>query len=139
MQISYAGLLGWALPFGLASCGLGAYPTWVLAGEDGLRAQAVSLAVVLAIVLASGALLCRAAGGGAGRAAVWFIFSCLGRVVVALALILAAWKIWDLKLVALLVWMVAFYLALLTGEAIWLTRALRRDARLQAPSRPAET
>ena len=132
MEISYLALLGWTVPLAAILFAVGVWPTWRAGGLTAVWAQVTAKAVVLGTVLASGAIVCRMARRGPARAAVAFIFSCMGRILVAVVLMLTAWRLLELHLTALAVWLVIFYLALLIGESIWLSRALKRDAFLDA-------
>jgi len=132
MEISYLALLGWTMPLGLVAFAVGIWPTWQAGGALAVWSQVTAGAVVLATVMGSGVIVCRMARRGPARAAVGFIFSCMGRILLAVALTLTAWRLLELHLMALAIWLVIFYLALLIGESIWLSRALRQDAFLEA-------
>lgn len=132
MEISYLALVGWTVPLAVILLAVGIWPTWRAGGQNAVLALLTAKAVVLATVLASGVIVCRMARRGPARAAIAFIFSCMGRILIAVVLMLTAWRLLELHLTALAVWLVIFYLALLIGESIWLSRALRRDAFLEA-------
>jgi len=127
-SISFAAAAAWIAP-AAAIVGLaGAYPAWLHAGARGLLAEAVCGATVLAVMLASAAVTVRYASRGAAAAAYAFALAGIARVAACVGLLAGAWKLFDLPLTAMLLWLAAFYVALLAVESFWLHRALARMA-----------
>lgn len=129
MRISFVALFAWLIPAGLLVGGLGAYPTWRLAGAAGLLAELAAGGVVLAVMAASARFICHAASRGPRRAAQSFMAGFLVRIALCTALTAAVGQ-WhaDLPQQTLFVWAGLFYLVMVLAEAIWLARALQRDA-----------
>ena len=129
MRISFAALFAWLIPASLVVGALGAYPTWRVSGTPGLLAQLAAGAVVLVVMAASARFICHAASHGPRRAAQSFVAGFLVRVA-ACAALSAAVGHWlaDLPQQTLLVWTGLFYLVMVLAEAIWLARAMQRDA-----------
>ncbi len=128
MDIRYSAMLAWVLPVAVLTAGMGIYPTWVVAGLDGLLAQLAAGAVVLGVKLAFALVVVRHARRGPTRAAFVYMTMSVLRIAVSLGLAGAAWKLLDLPPGPLLLWTAIFYLALLAPETAWLVRALQRDA-----------
>lgn len=128
MDIRYSAMLAWVLPVAVLTAGIGIYPTWVVAGAEGLRAQLAAGVVVLGVKLAFAAVVVRQGRRGPTRAAFVYLTTSVLRIAVSLALAGAAWKLLDLPPGPLLLWTAIFYLALLAPETAWLVRALQRDA-----------
>lgn len=114
---------------GLLVAAAGAYPTWLLAGEQGLAAMAAAgVAVFLAMVGSAWAIFWRS-GPGLDRLAIRFAGMAIFRMTICFALTAAAWYMFALPTSALLLWTGAFYLVMLGGECFWLARALKRRAK----------
>jgi hypothetical protein len=132
MHISFAAMLGWVSPIWLLLAGAGYAPTIRIAGGEAWRSQIMAGAIALAVVVLSGLAVVRAARKGPGRAAFAFIMMSMLRVLLSLLLAGGAWMLLNLQPAVVLIWLVIFQMALLLGEVVWLTRAMRRDAFLVA-------
>jgi len=141
MRISFAASLVWVVLAGVLVGLLGAFPTWHLAGRDGLAAELWAGGIVLVAVVLSAAVVVCAAWRGPATAAAAFPASGLIRLGVGLALGCAAARWAGVDAAAFFVWPAVFYLAMLGAESFWLARALNRDAddvargRLRCPGR----
>jgi hypothetical protein len=124
-------MLAWVVPLWLVTLLLGLWPSRAI-GSGVVAAKLVAGAVVLLVMVASGALCVRAARRGPGPAAFAFTVLAMARVLVSLSLLAGAWALLELPPAALLIWAVIFHLVMLVGECIWLARALQRDAFLVA-------
>lgn len=133
MRASLAAMMGWAVLFGAAVGAAGAYPTALAAGAAGLRAQAVAAGIVVLAMAGSAVVTVRCAAGGPARAACAFVLAGTLRVLVVAALTAVAWKLVGPPPAAMIVWVCVFYVAMLAGEAVWLTQALKQIA----PAPPA--
>jgi len=125
MSISLLGSVKYIVPAGLAAAAIGAYPTWLLAGNEGLRAKAVAGLIVMGVMLVSAAAIVRAARGGAVRAVYAFLISGLARLLGSVALAAGAWAVLSLSPMSLVIWVGIFYLAMLSAEGVWLAQAMR--------------
>ncbi len=110
----------------LAIAAIGAYPAWWLAQEPGLLAGTVSAATVLVVMVASAVVVAQAAQRSAMAATVAFLVAGAARMVLCGVVVVAAIATTDLPATALLIWLLAFYLATLAAEGVWLARAMRR-------------
>lgn len=126
VRISAAGMVGWAALPGLLAAGIGAYPTWRLAGGEGMLALLAAGVVVMAVMAASAAVVRRAAARGAAPAAKAFVLGSLIRVAMCILLSAASWQAFDLPGEVLFLWSAVLYVVTLLGEATWLARALHR-------------
>ncbi len=128
MELSFPALLGWVLPVGLLVGGVGAGPTWWLAGRAGLVAELLAGTVVLPIMVASALIVLSVASSGAALTSAVFVSIGVMRLaaVVTTALILERFC----RMATLVFWIciLAFYLAMLGAEVAWLARALKRGA-----------
>lgn len=133
LQLKLFAALAWTVPgillFGLA----GAYSTWRAAGEQGLRAEAVTGAITVAVMLANALFIVwYSRGRSAAKTALIFMASGMVRGLICIGLVLAAYAYLGLPIWPLVIWAVVFYMIGLAGEAAWMSRALRA-------SRPAQT
>jgi hypothetical protein len=128
MEISFAAMLAWVVPFGLAAGLIGAAPTYLAGGADALRAELAAGAIVMAAVALSGMIVTASAWSGPAKASMAFLASGLLRLGVSVALGLLVQRWLGVPAAALFVWLGVFYLAMFLAESLWLTRALRRDA-----------
>ena len=135
MQLSFWAILGWVGVIGLLTGGIGAWPTWYWAGQDGLMGELLAGAIVLPIVLASALIVWRVASRGPGLAAAAFMAAGVVRLTAVLATTLILYRLAQPHTVAFLIWVGVFYLATVIGEGLWLARALKRDAFLAALGR----
>ena len=126
MQISFPAAGAWIASTAGVVWAAGALPTWLLAGEAGMAAQAVAGGIVLVVMIASAAIVVALSRGGISKAAMGFMV--MGVVRMAACLGAAGLAIFFLPLLktALLIWTAAFYMATLGSESIWLFRAIRR-------------
>ena len=129
MRISFAALLGWIVPIGLAAGLAGAWPTWKLAGTDGLLAEAWAAAIVLAALLGSAAIVVGFAVGGPRKATFAFLIASLLRLAFSAAAGLAVAIELPVPATVFFSWLGLFYVVMFAGEATWMSRALRADAR----------
>jgi len=125
--------MGWAVLFGTAVGAAGAYPTALSAGAAGLRAQGVAAGIVVPAMAGSVMVTVRCMAGGPARAACAFVLAGTLRVLVVAAMTAVAWKLMGPPPAVMLLWVCVFYVAMLAGEAVWLTRALKQTA----PASPA--
>lgn len=132
VDIRLSSLLAWVVPASLGAAAFGSLPTWLLNGAAGLAAEAVAVAIVLAVMLLSGSLSVGAAQQGATPAATMFLGCSLLRMVLCPLLVGMAWWITGLPSKPLAVWMIITYLLCLALEAIWVVRALRKSRQQQA-------
>ena len=139
LNLLYRWLVGYVVLAGLIVTAIGTWPTWKLAGWEGLRAELAAGVIVTVLTLASGAVLARRSRLGPAAVTMAFLSLTLLRVAFCAGLGVAAWRLWDLHKAALLLWTCAFYLAMLAGEGLWLVRSLRRDATAVALRRICRT
>jgi len=133
----------WLLAAAAIVAGAGAVPAWVMGGPAGLKSELAAGLSVLAVRLAAAAVVARQAARGSARLA--YVQAVLGmvRVAASLALAAAVGKLCRLPLVAVLVWVLPFYLALQVAETLFLARALRQNTgvvrRGEGPCRTRQT
>jgi len=132
MRASKSAALAWILMLGLVAWAIGAYPTYRLAGLAGLAAQGVASAVVLLATGISAVIIAKLATRGPKVAAMGLLLSGFARLILVVGATFAVRRMFDLPLLVLLIWMGLFYVAMLGGEVIWLSRALSHDAFLVA-------
>lgn len=124
------------LPLAFVLVGLavlaGWYPTRKAAGTPGLWAMGVAGGIVGAAMLLNAVAVVHFAQGGPRKAAYAFIMGGLVRVMIVAAVSAVAWKVYDVPIVPLLVWIGIFYILMLVAEMAWLARALKRDEHLAA-------
>ena len=97
-------------------------------GRETLLAAVVGAAIVLVVVLASGALTARAGRKAAVQAAFVFVSAGMVRTVAAAALAAGAWALWKLPVVPMLLSLLACYAGAWGAECFWLVRAIRRPS-----------
>jgi hypothetical protein len=132
MRISFAALIGWVVGVGVLVWGLGAYPTYRLAGGVGLEAESAAAVTVMVVMIVSAGVVRINADLGPARAAMAFLYSCAVRILACVGLTVGLWALLDLPIRILFVWTSIFYVSMLTVEGTWLARALGRDAYLEA-------
>jgi hypothetical protein len=125
MDISLPALAGWVLPSLLAVGLLGAWPTWRWYGQAGFQAAGLAGLVVIPLLVLSALLTVSSAGKGPGWAAFTFASAGVARMIVSF--ILAGVILWTepVPAIPMVGWTMGFYLAVLTAESIWLSRALQ--------------
>ena len=128
LELKYSRLLGYLVLLTGAAGALGAWPTWRLAGAEGLRSQLAAGLILLVVHLAGGAVLVRRARFGPAAVTMAFMSLSLLRVLACAVLAVGAARVLGLDKKALLVWLMLFYLVTLAGEGLWLVRSLRRDS-----------
>ncbi len=135
LQLSFWAMLGWVGVIGMLLGAVGAWPTWMLAGREGLMSELIAGAVVLPIMLASALVVLRGSLRGPAAAVKMFVVGWAVRLpaVVALALLLGFFC--RVHLVAFMCWVGLFYLATIVCEGLWLAKGLKRDAFLVALGR----
>ncbi|MCP4375542.1 MAG: hypothetical protein GY794_05125 [bacterium] len=132
MRVSSFAALAWIVMLGMTAWVIGVYPTYHLAGKDGLVAQAVASVVVLIVTWGSAVVITKFASRGPKAAAMALLLSGFAKMILVVVAVLMLRMMFDLPLIALMIWMGLFYVAMLAGELIWLSRALSRDAFLVA-------
>jgi hypothetical protein len=125
-NVRFGVLIAWLAPAVLAVGALGAYPTWAKTGPAGLIAEAAAAAIVLAVMIGSGALIMAMSSLGAAKMAYIFVMSAVPRVLVCMVLAAVTWALLDVPSRPMLLWTAGFYLVALVSESIWLHRALTR-------------
>ena len=126
MPISFAAAGAWIAAMAGGVWAIGAFPTWLLAGRAGLAAQAVAGGIVMVVMTAGAALVVVFARGGISRAVSGFMAMGVVRMGVCLGGTGLAIYTSTLPRAVLLVWTGVFYLAMISGEGLWLSRAVRR-------------
>ncbi|MDP6544708.1 MAG: hypothetical protein QGH60_12005 [Phycisphaerae bacterium] len=132
MQASKTAALAWIILLGLAAWVIGVYPTYRLAGLDGLAAQGAASIVVLLATSTSAMIIAKLATRGPTMAAMGLLLSGFVRLIVVVGATFAVMWMFDLPLLVLVLWMGLFYVAMLSGEVIWLARAIHHDDFLTA-------
>ncbi|MCJ7544913.1 MAG: hypothetical protein MUP47_10205 [Phycisphaerae bacterium] len=135
MRLSFWAILGWVGAIGLLAGAIGAWPTWRLAGQEGLVGEVLAAAIVLPIVLASAVIVWAVASHGPGLAAAAFMAAGVVRLAAVVATALILYQFVRPHTVAFLIWVGLLYLVTVIGEGVWLARALKRDAFLVALGR----
>ena len=97
-------LAGWAPPAAVA-----AWLAMRSGGTESLLAAIAGAAIVLTVVLASGAITARAGARSTGRAAMVFVSAGMVRALAAAGLAAGVWAIWRLPAVPLLASLLACY------------------------------
>ena len=128
MQRHLTAMVEWIVAAGFSVGIVGAYPTWVFSGIDGLWAELAAGLIVLVLVIADGWLVVRLARRGPRAATFGFVIASAVIGAASLALAVAAWAAIGLKLPVLLLWVAIFYLATLLGLSAWLARQLQQVA-----------
>jgi len=136
VELRYRALMGCLLAAAAPAAAIGAWPTWRLAGGEGIKGELLAGAVMGALSLANGAVLVRRARAGAAALTMTFLATSLLRVAGCAVLAGLVWQVLRPAAAAFLVWIAAFYLVMLAGEACWIVRALRRDP--GSPPAPAQ-
>lgn len=132
MRASSLAGFAWIIMLGLLAWAVGAYPTYRLAGMAGLAAQGVASLVVLLATGSSAVIIAKLATRGPKIAAMGLLLSGFARLILVVGATFAVRRMFDLPLLVLLIWMGLFYVAMLGGEVIWLSRAISRDSFLVA-------
>lgn len=128
MQLKVTGLIAWSGGLAAAIAVAGIAPTLWLAGTHGLFAYAMAAGIVVAVMAMSAVLIFRAGARGPGKAAMTFVLLGAARAIASLVLAWLAWCFGGFAAAPLLIWVALFYMTMLAGESIWLTKALRREA-----------
>jgi hypothetical protein len=128
MQLSLWAMLSWVGLTAVLVAAAGAWPTWHLAGREGLIGMLVAGAIVLPVMFASASIVLRVARRGPGRTTLAFIVAGMGRLMVVLSVTVPVCLVSGVHTAAVLAWVSVFYLTTLAGEVVWLARALKRDA-----------
>lgn len=119
--------LAWRLTAACAVVGgAGAYPTYILAGWQGLFGEAVAAVIVAAIILISTAFLLGQARLGPLKAAQAFAPTVMVRGLVCAAAGLGVCLATPLPPRPLLAWLLVFYIVTLAIESAWLIRTLKQ-------------
>jgi len=130
-------LLTWALAGLVPILVIGIWPTWRLAGSDGLAAMAagagISLFGSLIGSIVAGLLIVR----NPQLAGVYIMGAAAVRSIIALGLGLTIALTTSLHPVPLLLWVVIAYLAALAGETIGLIRVVRHTGGRTTEAKPA--
>lgn len=132
-NLRFSRLVRLVLLVSLASLALGVYPTYRWSGWTGLLALAVAQAIVVAVMLGSGAatqkLIRSTSMAVAGQA---YMAGSIVRAGLSVGLALAAWATFSLSLRPLLFWVAVLYCLMLMAEVWWLIRGLMPPAGSQA-------
>jgi hypothetical protein len=132
MRASSSAALAWIVMLGMTAWAIGAYPTYHLAGKGGLAAQAVASVVVLLVTWTSAVIIAKFASRGPKAAAMALLLSGFAKMILIVATVFTLKTSFNLPFLALMIWMGLFYVVMLGGELIWLSRALSHDAFLVA-------
>lgn len=135
MRLSFWAILGWVGLIGVLAGAIGAWPTWHLAGREGLVAEVLAGAIVLPIMLASAVIVWGVGSHGPALAAAAFLAAGVVRLTAVVATSLILYRFVRPHAVAFLIWVGLLYLVTVIGEGVWLARALKRDAFLVALGR----
>lgn len=140
MMLTLRALLTWVLPAALLVALAGAYPAFKDGGPQGLACELSAAAIVLAVMLAGGALIVRTARrDGLAKASLTHVWMGIARPFACLVLAGGAWKGLDLPPRPLALWLVIFYVAVFGAELTWMLRALRQSAgSLTKPLQPSD-
>ena len=103
----------------------GAWPTHALCGRAGLNAMLLAGAIVLVVACAAMYIVGAVGLRGGGRLAMAFVASGLGKVAVCAALGLAAAMLLPVPPVALVLWLVLFYVAMMVVQVLWIVKVLK--------------
>lgn len=112
----------------------GAYPTWKIVGEAGLRAELCAVVAVMIVMAASAGLTVRTARQGVQAASMVFAMGGMVRVLACAALGGTAWAMFALPAIPLCAWIFLFFMALFWVEVNWFVRALREYSPAARPS-----
>jgi len=118
-------LAGWLAAAIALAVGIGVWPTWRLAGPDGLEAMALAGAATLVAFVAGLAVFVPRARRDPKGIGLSFLMTSPIRIAATAILVAAAWAAARPSPTVLLLWAVVFYLAMLAGEVLWLARLLR--------------
>jgi len=132
MQISLPAMFAWVLVLSGVVAAVGAYPSSRFIKADGLIVEMISALLVLPLMLSSGILTFLASRKGPAWAASVFTSSGVIRLIACCALAAGVILAYDLPKIAMLIWVVIFYIAALAGEGIWLVRAIHRHVHVEA-------
>jgi hypothetical protein len=128
MVLNYFTLLLWLNITALAAGLLGAYPTWLWWGREGLACQVAAGMIVGSVMLFNAMMLIGAALSGPTRLAFAFCLGSVLRVAAALGLAWVAHRGLQLPWAPLAGWVGVFYIVMLHAEAFWLASEFKRDA-----------
>lgn len=126
LKLSFFRLLKLVLPIALVAGGIGAYPTWIKSGTEGLIAELTSAIIAIIVVTSSGMLLVWCGKHSPLMIAKVFTPSVVARVFLSLALGGAMWQLFALPPIPLLVWLLVFYIITLVVESYWLMTELKK-------------
>ena len=132
MRINLACLLGWLAFAGAATWCAGAYLTLKLGGREALTAQSTAGICVLLVMGFNAVGLKYLAPRGPKKVAFGFLYLAAVRMALCIVMTIAVRLATSLPATALFIWMLVFYVCLLTAESIYLARALDYDAYLEA-------
>lgn len=119
---NFGAAFAWIFPFGLVVGLIGMPDTWDRAGRDGLIAELVAGLLVLAEMLVSAIVIKNSSKKGPAAAASAFVIGVPLRVGSTVLLSIAAVVVLKLPPAVFLLWIAIFYVAMLIGQSIWLTR-----------------
>jgi hypothetical protein len=128
MVLNYFTLLLWLNIASLAVGLLGAYPTWLWWGREGLACMVAAAMIVGSVMLFNAMMLIGSALSGPARLAFAFCLGSVLRVGAALGVGWVAHFALELPWTPLGVWVGMFYVAMLHAEAFWLAGEFKRDA-----------
>ncbi len=116
----------------VAAALIGAGPALWAGGRDALAAALPAGAGVLAVMLATAAIVARAGKDGPAKVAVTFMSLSMVRMILSGAIVAGLGWLTGQDPLALALWAVGFYLACLAGEVVWLVRTVRKTTHAQA-------
>ena len=119
-------LFGWGLAGLAPAVAIGVWPTWRLAGWEGLTAMAVGSGIALVGSLIGSVIAARLMAARPELAGFYAMGAAAVRSVLVLAASVAVVLATTMSPVAVLVWASIGYLAALAGETVGLVRMLRR-------------
>ena len=133
MELELRGMLAWVLPPSLACWAIGAWPMYRYGGHA-MEAQACALAAALAVMVARVGILKMVIARAKARkppanlafvASQAFLAAGMVTMVVLAGLGAALWYLLSLPGTPFFLWLIGFYLIMLTAETWWLTRLLK--------------
>ena len=117
--------LRWTVSSAAAAAGVGTYPTYLLAGRDGLLAELAAGVIVVAVAVGALALVVRQARLGVASLVWTYKSASMVKVVACAILAIVAKFALGLQARPLLLWTAGFYLCVLAGQSIWLVRSMK--------------
>jgi hypothetical protein len=120
--------LRWTVLIAAAAACVGSYPTYLLAGRDGLLAELAAGVIVVVVTAGALALIVRQAHLGVASLVWTYKSAAMAKVLACAVLAIVAKFAFDLQAKPLLLWTGGFYVCVLAGQSIWLVRSLKGSA-----------